>query len=597
MSRKKTHEEFIEEFNKNSKNVDKIEILGVYKDAKTKIPCKCKICGHTWDIKPKSLFSVSGCPSCVAKNRKRFVPKTHESFVKELYQINPNIQVVGTYEFSYKHIKCLCKKCNCEWDATPNNLLKGTQCPKCSKNSRTYYNQKSHNQFVNELNIINPNIEILSKYVKSKQKIECQCKICKYTWKATPNSLISSKSGCPQCAQNKKELLSKHISKVSPNRKTTQSFVEEMKIKNPNIRIIGEYVTSKTKIKCQCKICNNIWNPLPNYLIYGNGCPQCGRKKVSLAKVLTHNEFINKIKELNPSYTILDEYVNCRKKISCKCNVCNEIWKATPSKLLSGRSCPVCSGRKCVTGVNDIATKRPDLIKYFVHKEEASEYTVNSSARLLFKCPDCGKEKEMVISSLSNKGFSCNNCNDNISYPNKYLRGFLSQLPIEDIEYEYSPSWAKPYRYDSCFKYKEDIFIIEMDGALGHGNYKFNSKEKDVDGLKRDREKDYLASSNNIKLIRIDCINSDSNYISNNILSSELSNIFDLSNIDWNKCDEFATKNIVKIVCDYYNSHHVSGTKIARELKIGQTTVYRYLKKGTKLGWCNYISVLNSKTA
>ena len=36
---------------------------------------------------------------------------------------------------------------------------------------------------------------------------------------------------------------------------TTQSFVEEMEKRSPNIKIIGEYVNSSTKIRCECRLC------------------------------------------------------------------------------------------------------------------------------------------------------------------------------------------------------------------------------------------------------------------------------------------------------------------------------------------------------
>ena len=41
-------------------------------------------------------------------------------------------------------------------------------------------------------------------------------------------------------------------------RKTHEKFVEEMKIVNPNIEILGKYKNSYTKIDCLCKVCNYI---------------------------------------------------------------------------------------------------------------------------------------------------------------------------------------------------------------------------------------------------------------------------------------------------------------------------------------------------
>ena len=42
--------------------------------------------------------------------------KNHEEFVKELEQLNPNIEVLGEYQGAYVKIWFRCKKDNFEWD-------------------------------------------------------------------------------------------------------------------------------------------------------------------------------------------------------------------------------------------------------------------------------------------------------------------------------------------------------------------------------------------------------------------------------------------------------------------------------------------------
>lgn len=588
MAKTKTHEEFMEEF-LTSDNSQKINILGKYVNFKTKISCECKICGRIWETKPASLFKITGCPSCVAKAKTRFVSKTHDKFVEELSKINYNIKIVGKYKTSNEHIKCQCKVCNHEWNGVPNNLLRGAQCPRCSRENMVYYNLKTTKQFIEEMKVVSPNIEILGEYIHSKEKIKCRCKKCDYIWETTPNSLLAKKSGCPNCAQNERIRKAKESGRKTPTAKSHNEFVEEMKSKNPNIEILGKYTTNKTKIKCRCKICDYVWSVRPNSLVCGQGCPLCGRKTIGEKLKLTNEEFQTRISKLNSTYTVLDKYENCKKKVECHCNICGGKWKASPIKLLNGCGCPICAGKDCVVGINDIATVRPDLVKYFINKEDATKYTVGSCQRIIFKCPDCGSEKEMTISVLTSNGFSCDICNDKLSYPNKYMRGFVSQIPVENVIYEYNPEWIKPSRYDGYFEYKGQAYIMEMDGELGHGKRVYGTNEKDIEGLERDRYKDYMANQHNIKVIRIDCIKSESDYISNNIINSELNDIFDLSVIDWNKCNEFATKNIVKEVCDYFNKTKFLVSQIAKDFKLGNNTVRRYLKRGTELGWCNYV--------
>ena len=70
--------------------------------------------------------------------------------------------------------------------------------------------------------------------------------------------------------------------------------------------------------------------------------------------------------------------------------------------------------------------------------------------------------------------------------------------------------------------------------------------------------------------------------------------MFDLSNIDWDKCDEYALKNIVKEVCDYWKQHReinnkdITTTYLSNRFNRSSKTIIIYLKKGTKFGWCNY---------
>ena len=70
----------------------------------------------------------------------------------------------------------------------------------------------------------------------------------------------------------------KNKEKQKPKRlrkkKTHEKYVEEVKIKNPNVTVVGTYIDSKTKIIHKCNICNREWNAKPDNLHY-TGCPIC----------------------------------------------------------------------------------------------------------------------------------------------------------------------------------------------------------------------------------------------------------------------------------------------------------------------------------
>lgn len=87
--------------------------------------------------------------------------------------------------------------------------------------------------------------------------------------------------------------------------------------------------------------------------------------------------------------------------------------------------------------------------------------------------------------------------------------------------------------------------------------------------------------------IVIDCSLSEKEFISKNILNSRLNEIFDLSKIDWNKCNELGFKNIVKESCKMFNKG-MNTDDIMKEFNIARATACYYLNIGTKLGWCKY---------
>jgi len=238
------------------------------------------------------------------------------------------------------------------------------------------------------------------------------------------------------------------------------------------------------------------------------------------------------------------------------------------------------------------------MIKYFQGGyDEAKLYTPNSHVKLYFKCPDCGKVKDKLKSIhdlFQDESIGCA-CSDGISYPNKFAYALLKQLDsfynFNYLESEYSPNWIKPKRYDFYFEYDDKKYILEMDGRLGHGKYNKLNNQTSKETKAIDTYKDKMAQDNNIEVIRIDCEISDFNYIKSNIMNSKLSNIFDLTNIDWLKCQEFALSNLVKMACDYKKDNpNLSTTDIGKLMNLNNQTIRNYLIQGSDLGWCNYNS-------
>lgn len=273
------------------------------------------------------------------------------------------------------------------------------------------------------------------------------------------------------------------------------------------------------------------------------------------------------------------------------CNKCNNEGWIIEGSLLKGIGCPVCSGRTAKLGINTIWDTDRWMVHLGVSEEDAKKYKSQSSKRITVKCPDCGREKEMTISSIYNyKSIGCS-CGDGKSYPEKFVINVLEQLKV-NFETEYSPEWIGKKRYD--FHIKDNDCIIETHGEQ-HYQESFVGIDENVRTLQQEQYNDKFkretALKNGIKhYIELDCRESNLEYIKNSILNSELNDLYDLSNINWQQCAEFSNKNIAKEVCEYWNNKKEDETTvdIGNMFNLNKNTINSYLKRGARLGWCDY---------
>ena len=321
MSKKKTHEEFVEELRKINQNIKPLE---KYINSKTKILCKCLIDGYEWKSRPDQLLQGHGCPKCSGKAKKE-----HNVFIKEMQEVNPNITILGKYKNSRTKIMCKCNFDGYKWETKPDILKNGHGCPMCAGNIK-----KTHEEFVEQMNLINPNIEIVNKYKNTESKIHCRCKIDGYEWKTTVSSLLRG-SQCKKC--------------LGVKTKTKDEFYKIMNSMHPNIKIIGNYVNHQSKLECECLLDGYKWSTTAHTLMRGHGCKKCAG---TLKK--THEEFVVEAFEKNKNITVIGVYNGTREKILCKCNKCGNEWNTSPSYVLRGGTCPVCSTSKGETKIVEL---------------------------------------------------------------------------------------------------------------------------------------------------------------------------------------------------------------------------------------------------
>jgi hypothetical protein len=130
---------------------------------------------------------------------------------------------------------------------------------------------------------------------------------------------------------------------------------------------------------------------------------------------------------------------------------------------------------------------------------------------------------------------------------------------------------------------------------LGHGNIDFTTKDKDTKGLERDIMKDNAADERDVVVIRIDCKYTDMRerfqYVKQSILNSQLAELLDLSSIDWDKCNVYATSSLHMKAAKMYDSG-MSIREISEKLYVSYSTIYEWLKRLAKEGLCTYTPAL-----
>ena len=184
-----------------------------------------------------------------------------------------------------------------------------------------------------------------------------------------------------------------------------------------------------------------------------------------------------------------------------------------------------------------------------------------------------------------------------LSYPEKITISLLDQLKINYIHQltKKNFKWCGKYKYD--FYIPKYNMIIEVHGMQHYeqtsGVFVSYENQHTIDDTKKN-----IALSNNIRnYLELDCRYSNLEYIKKSILSSDLIKYFNLSKLDWNMADEYSTKNIVKEICIYYEKYknEILLKDIASHFNICYCTLIKYLKKGNKYNWCDYVPRSNSE--
>lgn len=190
-----------------------------------------------------------------------------------------------------------------------------------------------------------------------------QCRDCSHAWRAQPANR-KSPSGCPACAGRVLVVGQNDLKSQRPD------LAAELDVaQNNDIDAAALTLRSSKMAHWQCHTCGHRWRKRVNTRVDdGLGCPGCsGRAVVAGRNDLTtaHPDVGAEWHPVRNQPTTPDSVLpGSNTRFWWKCASCQHEWQATPNaRIGGGTGCPVCSNRKTIAGLNDLASQVPELAK------------------------------------------------------------------------------------------------------------------------------------------------------------------------------------------------------------------------------------------
>lgn len=323
---------------------------------------------------------------------------------------------------------------------------------------------------------------------------------------------------------------------------------------------------------------------------------------------LTHEKFCEKVYEkYKDKFSVMSQYTNSKKFVNVRHNKCGTIFSIQAYKLSCKNGnvkCPCEYGKRFNKDVNSIYATDKDFAKLLANPKDAFKYTIHSSAKVDFTCPQCGSIiKNKRVADVYRRGITCRHCSDNMPFAERLMYSLLEMksdmLDNGQFIFDKTFEWSQRKEYDFYFCINKTPYIIEMNGEQHYIERK-NSKicsdlsyQKENDSFKKN-----LAITNGIiegNYIQIDCRKSDYVFIKDNIVHSKLFEILKLHNFDWNTCFQRSARSLLVKVAKLWNSGINDIETLKKQTGLSNTTVYKFLCRGRDIGLCNYENIVKTK--
>ena len=331
----------------------------------------------------------------------------------------------------------------------------------------------------------------------SHYKVYWVCSLCGHKWFTEIRNRTQRGYGCPNCKKQK-------LSIAVRNRKLNggkNSLAE----KCPQLLIEWDYEKnlgiSPTEISSQSHknafwICENghSYSARVQNRVLGSRCPYCSGKKPIKGKtdLMSTNPEIIEEWDFDKNTIKPDEVFSGSEKNVYWIGKCGHSYKQMIANHVNGHGCPICSNKTVLAGVNDLATKYPEIAKEWDYEKNnltPSQVLAHSQKKAWWLCP-LGHSYCMVIGSRTCiKPQGCSICAKEIK----------TSFPEQAIYYFVSKVYSDVVSCDRSYKVEFDISIPSLNTAIEYDGLFWHKNKKTID---KDNKKDLLCKEKGIRLIR-----------------------------------------------------------------------------------------------
>ena len=184
--------------------------------------------------------------------------------------------------------------------------------------------------------------------------------------------------------------------------------------------------------------CGHEWQTSVKARSNGEKCPICSGARViaGINDLATLEPLLAKQWSKKNKIKPTEVSIGSHKKVIWRCEKGHEWEAAVKSRTINKTGCPYCSHNKVLAGFNDLATLLPDIATEWSDRNYPllpTQVTVFANRKAWWKCKDCGREWNTLISTRSG-GSKCPYCSGYI-----FLKGFND---LQTTHSEIASEWS-----------------------------------------------------------------------------------------------------------------------------------------------------------